>query len=196
MYKLCVTSAKPFTSRKLFAAAGVAALLVLARPSIWTLVIGGGAAALGLALRVWATGYLVKNERFTREGPYRWVRHPLYLGTWLIATGALVAGLGPHAPQPWALLLLVAFQLAFFGYYLPRKDAKETARLTRLYGEPYLQYRALVPSFGPRFSAAPLPAEALPWSLARVGANSEWGTLAGTVAGFAFLTLRCGGWLP
>ena len=119
------------TRRKLVAYAAGACALWFAQPSMAVLVAGAVLALAGLAVRFWATGYLSKNERLTREGPYRHLRHPLYLGTWLIATGFLMAGLGSAAPLAVLVPLLVAFQIAFFGYYLPRKEAKEADRLER-----------------------------------------------------------------
>ena len=69
---------------------------------------GGGAAAVGAdvarpgraglvvalageALRVWAAGHLEKSREVTRSGPYRWTRHPLYVGSSVIALGVVIA---------------------------------------------------------------------------------------------------------
>ena len=45
---------------------------------------------IGLLIRVWANGYAIKMEKLTTSGPYAYVRHPLYLGTMLIAIGFAV----------------------------------------------------------------------------------------------------------
>lgn len=37
--------------------------------------------AVGVAVRVWGSGNLRKNQEITRTGVYRMVRHPLYLGS-------------------------------------------------------------------------------------------------------------------
>src|SRR5208283_3220872 len=44
----------------------------------------------GLFLRMWANGYAIKLEKLTVCGPYSFVRHPLYLGTLLLAFGFIV----------------------------------------------------------------------------------------------------------
>ena len=38
----------------------------------------------GEALRIWAAGHLEKGREVTASGPYRWTRHPLYLGSTII----------------------------------------------------------------------------------------------------------------
>jgi protein-S-isoprenylcysteine O-methyltransferase Ste14 len=77
----------------------VAALaLAFARPSSRTLALGLPIAVLGECIRVWAAGHLFKGREVTSTGPYRLMRHPLYVGSSLlglgfaIASGSLVAG--------------------------------------------------------------------------------------------------------
>ena len=43
----------------------------------------------GAALRSWAAGVIRKHEDLTSEGPYALVRHPLYLGSFLMAVGVV-----------------------------------------------------------------------------------------------------------
>jgi protein-S-isoprenylcysteine O-methyltransferase Ste14 len=65
----------------------------LATPTWRTLTWGLPLAALGELLRIWAAGHLEKSREVTRSGPYRWLRHPLYAGSSLMAAGlALAAG--------------------------------------------------------------------------------------------------------
>ena len=42
---------------------------------------------VGEALRIWAAGHLEKGREVTASGPYRLTRHPLYLGSSIIASG-------------------------------------------------------------------------------------------------------------
>ena len=44
----------------------------------------------GLLLRAWSNGYAIKLEKLTTSGPYAFVRHPLYLGTMLLAIGFII----------------------------------------------------------------------------------------------------------
>ena len=41
-------------------------------------------------MRVWAAGHLLKAREVTRSGPYRFVAHPLYLGSSLIGVGLAI----------------------------------------------------------------------------------------------------------
>ena len=63
----------------------------LATPCWTSLAWGLPIAALGEALRIWAAGHLEKSREVTRSGPYRWLRHPLYVGSSLMAAGLAIA---------------------------------------------------------------------------------------------------------
>jgi protein-S-isoprenylcysteine O-methyltransferase Ste14 len=67
-------------------------VLWLARPTVASLAWGSGIAVLGEAIRVWAAGHLEKSREVTRSGPYRWSRHPLYVGSALMGVGVAIAG--------------------------------------------------------------------------------------------------------
>ena len=65
-----------------------------------SIALGMSIAAVGELLRIWAAGHLNKSREVTASGPYRWVAHPLYLGSSIMGAGlavacanALVAGL-------------------------------------------------------------------------------------------------------
>lgn len=45
----------------------------------------------GALIRLWSNGYAIKNDKLTTSGPYAFVRNPLYLGTFLIAIGFVIA---------------------------------------------------------------------------------------------------------
>src|SRR5688572_25760170 len=71
--------------------ASAVAAFWLARPSLRSLLTGIVIAVAGEGLRVWAAGHIEKGREVTRSGPYRWVRHPLYLGSAIMAAGFVVA---------------------------------------------------------------------------------------------------------
>ena len=73
------------------------AAVFLSRPTPLSLLLGPIPIAAGEALRLWATGYLHKNDALTIAGPYAYLRHPLYLGTLLIAAGFLIMAWSPLA---------------------------------------------------------------------------------------------------
>ena len=68
-----------------------AATLWLAQPSRESLWLGGAVAAAGEGLRVWASGHLRKGQEVTHSGPYRYMGHPLYVGSLIIGFGFALA---------------------------------------------------------------------------------------------------------
>src|SRR5215472_9295665 len=62
-----------------------------ARPTWWSLVIGGLVAGLGVFLRATASGHVKKNEELAMTGPYAYCRKPRYLGSIIIAIGFAIA---------------------------------------------------------------------------------------------------------
>src|SRR5437870_13772401 len=86
-----------------------ALFLFFARPNVWTLIVGGGVALPGLALRAWASGHLRKNETLATSGPYAYTRNPLYLGSFLIGLGFTIAS--------GQSLLIAIFLVMILGIY-------------------------------------------------------------------------------
>jgi protein-S-isoprenylcysteine O-methyltransferase Ste14 len=108
-----------------------------------TLIIGAVVALVGVLLRAWSTGHIVKNEKLTTTGPYAHTRNPLYLGSFLLALGFAIAA---H----WvAVLLVIAFWIVVYGPTITR----ERAFLRTIYGDAYAEYEAHVPAFLPRLTA-------------------------------------------
>ncbi|SVE42317.1 uncharacterized protein METZ01_LOCUS495171, partial [marine metagenome] len=61
-------------------------------------------ALLGVAVRIYASGYIIKNKELASTGPYAIVRHPLYTGNILLLIGmCLTSGLW------WSWLVGVLF---------------------------------------------------------------------------------------
>jgi protein-S-isoprenylcysteine O-methyltransferase Ste14 len=96
----------------------------------------------GLALRLWALGCIDGNKkcRLVEWGPYRYVRHPLYVGSLLYLVGfCVLAG---------SLTAAAVSVLVFVSLYLPAARAEERL-LAAQYGNRWDAYRqdsgALVP---------------------------------------------------
>ncbi len=128
-------------------------------------------------LRTWAAAYrgpsivqdkAMHGESVVAAGPYRYLRNPLYLGTFL-HTFAL-ALLMPPSGAIFSLLAIFFFQL--------RLTAAEESYLTAQLGEPYLAYRAKVPGFIPALTPR-LPASNIQpnWLLALLGEIYLWGVV-------------------
>jgi len=118
------------------------------------IVVGALVAAVGAFLRVWGTAYLgtatvispeMKAGPVMADGPFRYVRNPLYLGLWF-----MVAALGFLMPPTGALLSLVLLTI-----FLLRLILGEEAYLTKQIGESYQAYLRGVPRLVPRLRNAP-----------------------------------------
>jgi len=155
-------------------------------PSIKSLLFGGVIALVGMLLRLWAAGHIEKGKVLTQSGPYAFTRNPLYLGSFFMALGIIIAG-----QSYWLLIPFAAF---FAIFYLPVMRAEEQELLNG-YGERFLEYCRRVPLFIPGFrKAVPrLPrrraaSSAFLWS--RAVRNREHRTIAGLLLAEALLVLR------
>ena len=79
-------------------------------------------------------------QRLVVEGPYRYVRNPLYDGDFCLIVGAALL------TRSWALLLVAALYMAQLALQLPFEERE----LEERFGVPYRRYRELVPRFVPR----------------------------------------------
>jgi protein-S-isoprenylcysteine O-methyltransferase Ste14 len=155
-----------------------ATIVVLVLGIIWAL--------KGAILRTWATAYLgpsivqdkaMHGEGVVAAGPYRYLRNPLYLGTF-IHTFAL-ALLMPPSGAIFCIVAVFLFQL--------RLIAGEESFLTAKLGESYLAYRAKVPSLFPALTPRVPASTSKPnWSIAFLGEIYMWGV----VVTFAFFGWR------
>ena len=107
--------------------------LVLARPTLRTLLWGAVVAIAGELVRIWAAGHLEKGREVTRSGPYRFSRHPLYVGSTLIGIGLAIA-----AHNVWVAVLVIAY----LAVTLTAAIRTEEAHLTEKFGAAYPDYRA------------------------------------------------------
>jgi protein-S-isoprenylcysteine O-methyltransferase Ste14 len=79
-------------------------------------------------------------QRLVVEGPYRYVRNPLYDGDFCLIVGAALL------TQSWALVLVAALDLGLLAFQLPFEERE----LRERFGIPYRRYCELVPRFVPR----------------------------------------------
>ncbi len=148
------------------------AALALAQPGWTSWTIGLPIALAGEGLRCWAAGHIDKGREITRSGPYRFVRHPLYLGSTAIALGFVVAA------RSWTVAGVAAVYLSLTLLAAVRL---EEASLDARFQGAYTAYReGRAGDVDRRFT----------WT--RVLANREYKAMLGFVVAFAFLAWRIG----
>ena len=144
-----------------------AIVLWLATPTVRSLVIGAAIAIIGESIRVWAAGHLEKSKEITSSGPYRYTRHPLYLGSSLI-------GIGMTAVANNAIVAVIV--IAYLALTLTAAMRSEEAHLRDKFGDAYDAYaQQRAPSIERSFS----------WQ--RAVHNREHHTIAGLVTGLLIL---------
>lgn len=75
-------------------------------------------------------GISVPPERIVEEGPYRFVRNPMYLGHLIFFLGLAIV------LRSWIAAAVFAFHAVWFD----RRVREDEARLGELFGEPYREY--------------------------------------------------------
>ena len=145
------------------------AALVLAQPTWPTWQMGLLVALMGEAVRVWAAGHLEKGREVTSSGPYRWVGHPLYVGSSILALGIVIA-----ARSVWVGLLA----LVYMSSTIAAAIRTEEAFLRDTFGDAYDRYQCGGTPTARRFS------------LDRAMRNREYRAIWGLAAGFAILALK------
>ncbi len=157
--------------------------IITARPTVQSLAAGAGLAAVGLAIRAYASGYLKKNMELTTTGPYGRTRNPLYLGTFLLGAGIAASG-----GAWWFIALFLALYLLI---YYPVMMA-EADTLRKLFPEEYERYSRAVPMFFPRATAyrAEESRERRRFDKAQYLRHREYRALIGTLAVFALLAAK------
>ena len=149
-----------------------ALVLWLAQPTRTTLLVGAGIAVAGELIRIWAAGHVEKSREVTRSGPYRFTRHPLYLGSSVIGVGVAVAS---------GSVLVAAVVITYLATTITAAIRAEEAHLREKFGDAYDAYASRV-----------APPMIRSFSIARALANREHHTIAGLAIAFALLALKVG----
>ncbi len=128
-------------SRQWFAVLFVLLVSWLGDTNLTLLYAGAAVAAVGELIRMWASGHVKKNKELATNGPYAYVRHPLYVGNILILVGYSVAS------NMWWAFVLMAFLLWF---YYPPAISYEDNKLEKIFGEQWTEWsqniHALIPT--------------------------------------------------
>ncbi len=116
------------------------------------IVLGALAALAGAVLRVWGTAYLgystvhhgdMQAGAVMADGPYRYMRNPLYMGGWFMML-AVSLFMSPSGALFTVVLMTIFFLRLILG---------EEMFLSEHLGQPYKQYLRAVPRLLPRLRA-------------------------------------------
>jgi protein-S-isoprenylcysteine O-methyltransferase Ste14 len=144
--------------------------LVLASPTRRSLALGFAVAAAGELIRLWAAGHLEKSREVTRSGPYVYMRHPLYVGSSVIALGIVVAA---------SSVVVAVVAMVYMTSTIVAAVRTEEAFLRKTFGDTYERYSSSM--------ADPMTRR---FSVERALRNREHRAVVGLLAGFALLSLR------
>jgi protein-S-isoprenylcysteine O-methyltransferase Ste14 len=145
-------------------------VLYFSRPTWTSLAAGTAIGAAGEAIRVWAAGHLEKGREVTTSGPYRFTRHPLYLGSSIMGLGVGVASRS---------LVVFLLMILYMGATIAAAIRTEEAFLRQQFGDAYDAYAA---------SRGPLGARR--FSVARAWRNKEYRAIAGFAVLVVLLVAR------
>jgi protein-S-isoprenylcysteine O-methyltransferase Ste14 len=152
---------------------------VTAAPKLQLVAGGLAIAVLGTFVRLYASGFIVKNQELATDGAYRFVRHPLYTGNILLVVGFALAG-----SRWWGIPLA----LFFFWFYYPTAIEYEDRKLQRIFGAAWEHWSARTPALVPRLGSASSPASGdRRWSLAVSNMHGELVLVA--------FSLICAAWI-
>ena len=138
-------------------------------------------ALAGVAFRISGTAWLgpgtVNSAKMVAgsvmaDGPYRFLRNPLYIGLWCMV--AAMAFLMPASGALFTMVLITVFMI--------RLARGEESFLSGQLGESYLAYLRSVPRFFPRLRGAPAGTGASPrWLRASLAELTPIGVLVGLI---------------
>ena len=117
---------------------------VIAKPVPWALYVTTVIVVFGIGVRMWASGFIMKNKELATNGPYALVRHPLYVGNILIVYA--FAG----ASGIWWTFVITT---VFFLFYYPTAIEYEDRKLARIFGDAWQEFGKNTPALMPSLTA-------------------------------------------
>jgi protein-S-isoprenylcysteine O-methyltransferase Ste14 len=132
-------------------------------------VVGGLLVVCGLALRSWSAGILRKDAELTTTGPYRLIRNPLYVGSFMMMFGFCALISDPH--NFWFVLgpILVIYIV---------KVRQEERLLAAKFPAQWSEYAERTPRFFPRPAWVSLAAN---WRMSQWMRSREYQALGATI---------------
>ncbi len=162
----------------------VAMALALCDPSPASLAVGGAVSTVGEILRIIAAGYGYNVGELSLRGPYRFVRHPYFLGSALLFIGLCITSRDAYVMGIAAVAITWIYWLEFH---------RGEQRLAKFLGPRFAEYRDRVPAFVPQLVPAPAAPDdhhgfSLEFAILR-GRHRELDALLGLAFGFGLLYL-------
>lgn len=99
----------------------------------------------GVAFRAWAAGYIEKNRKLAREGPYALTRNPLYFGNLILGAGVAISGNNAYSYSIFAL-----YYLFFFTFLI----LVEKKRMHGKFGKEYEEWAEFTNLFFPKLKGS------------------------------------------
>ncbi|MBE2227944.1 MAG: isoprenylcysteine carboxylmethyltransferase family protein [Ignavibacteria bacterium] len=130
-------------------------MLLFARPTITTMIVGGIFVVIGESFRFWGVSYAGSETRTTgnvgastlvTQGPFSYVRNPLYLGNILMYFGISIMS---NSLVPFLQILSIVY-FSFQYYYI---ILEEEGFLREKFKDKYEHYFKNVNRFLPKFTA-------------------------------------------
>ena len=116
---------------------------MVAEPVAWAVYVSTPIVVLGVCVRLWASGFIMKNKELATNGPYALVRHPLYTGNILIVYAfAGASGLW------WTFIVATLF----FVFYYPPAIEYEDRKLSKIFGDTWQDFGNNTPALMPSLS--------------------------------------------
>jgi protein-S-isoprenylcysteine O-methyltransferase Ste14 len=137
------------------------AMVIFAKPTLTSMLFGFLIVVLGEAIRFWGVAIAGSETRTTDKvggtflianGPFAYIRNPLYVGNMLLYAGV---GVMSNALFPW----LLAIAILFFYIQYTLIVSQEEEYLASTFGESFMHYTKHVGRFFPRLTPyeSPMP---------------------------------------
>ncbi|MBN2719886.1 MAG: hypothetical protein JXR72_02160 [Proteobacteria bacterium] len=174
------TLAKTIKSHRTKLSAVAAILFILfSGPTPKSLLIGLPFIIAGEAVRMWSSGHINKSSVLAVRGPYSLSRNPLYVGSFILGSGFMVAMADPRVTAVFFL---------FFGFVYWFTIRWEESKLSRLFPDQWATYSCRVPKVLPLRRIPEYRKGEFLWS--QVFRNREHANAAAVVLVYVILWLK------
>jgi len=160
---------------------GAICVVIFANPNKYSIIFSLPFLFLGLIIRNVAAGTLLKQKELAVLGIYSYIRHPLYVGSTLLATGFMIMA---------ANIYLASLCLLIFIYIYRNTVRKEEKFLHQKYGTRYIEYCDDINAFIPKWQHINFDKIMSNFNRERWIKNREYNSILGTSILFILLCIR------